>query len=149
MHQFAGRTGLLAQEYAGITAAFEAFAVSLNEGRYYEAHEDLEAIWYPRRFEQSDEVRLWKGFINAAVSFELIKRGRSYPSLRAWNTYCKYRSLLGSLVSPYKELYVTIARLIENHDFRLRGNGEYSNHQEETDVRIFRGDGVSPRVQAV
>ncbi len=79
-------------------------------------------MWYPRRFEEDDEVRLWKGFINAAVSFELIKRGRPGPSLRAWGNYCKYRPLIGSVVAERKELYVRIADIIEQHDSRLRRN---------------------------
>lgn len=112
----------MAQESADIAAAFEAFRLSISEGRYYEAHEDIEALWYPRRFEDNDEVRLWKGFINAAVSFELIKRDRPKPSLIAWNTYCKYSSLLGEFETPHYPLYVTISEFIEKHDFYLRGN---------------------------
>ena len=54
--------------------ALENFIVSLNEERFYDAHEDLEAIWFPRRFEDDDEIKLLKGFINAAVSFELHKK---------------------------------------------------------------------------
>jgi hypothetical protein len=112
----------LAQVSQSITEAFGAFERSLAEGRYYDAHEDLETIWFPRRFEDHDEVKLWKGFINAAVSFELIKRGRPNPSETAWQTYLKYLPLLESLVTPHKELYVRIAEVIEQLDSRLRGN---------------------------
>jgi len=105
----------LAQEHAGITEAFSAFENSIRGGFYYEAHEDLETLWHPRRFEDDDEVRLWKGFINAAVSFELIKRGRPRPSETAWRTFCKYRSLLGTFESPHYPLYVTMAQMLETH----------------------------------
>lgn len=108
----------MAQESAGIKEACEAFVCSLEEGRYYDAHEDLEHLWFPRRFEDDDEVKLWKGFINAAVSFELIKRGRLEASQRAWLNYLKYSPLLASLVTPHKELYVKISTIIE----RQRGN---------------------------
>jgi hypothetical protein len=104
----------LAQESAGITEACEAFALSFIEERYYDAHEDLEPLWFPRRFEESDEVKLWKGFINAAVSFELIKRGRLKPSEIAWQTYLKYSHLLENLVTPHKELYVKMIQIIES-----------------------------------
>jgi hypothetical protein len=104
----------LAQKFSDITAAFAAYACSIQEERFYDAHEDLEHLWYPLRFEDDDEVRLWKGFINAAVSFELIKRGRPKPSEVAWKTYLKYFSLLENLVTPHKELYVKIAELINN-----------------------------------
>ncbi|MCK9371939.1 MAG: DUF309 domain-containing protein [Sulfuricurvum sp.] len=103
----------MAQEFDPLVDGCEAFLLSIREGRYYDAHEDFEVLWYPRRFEDNDEVRLWKGFINAAVSFELIKRERPGPSRTAWNTYRKYCRLLGSFETPYYPLYVTIIRLIE------------------------------------
>jgi hypothetical protein len=108
----------LAQELTGITKACDAFVLSIQEGRYYDAHEDLEPLWYPHRFENNDEVWLWKGFINAAVSFELIRRGRKAPSEKAWQTYLKYRPLLETLVTSHKELYVKITQILEQQ----RGN---------------------------
>lgn len=106
----------MAQEFTSITTitqACKAFVKSLEEERYYDAHEDLEQLWFSRRFEDDDEVRIWKGFINAAVYFELIKRGRMEASEKAWKNYQKYSPLLESLVTPHKELYVKIAQLIE------------------------------------
>lgn len=112
----------MAQEFTGITEAFDAFALSLIEGRYYDAHEDLEPLWYPHRFEDNDEVRLWKGFINAAVSFELIKRGRTNASEIAWQTYLKYRVILDPLITPHKELYVTIDALIHTRRIQCQNS---------------------------
>jgi hypothetical protein len=103
----------LAQESPTITCACEAFLESLQEERYYDAHEDLEALWFPRRFEDDDEVKLWKGFINAAVSFELIKKGRPKPSETPWNTYLKYVVLLEGLETKHYELYVTMVQFIQ------------------------------------
>ena len=103
----------MAQAFEGITDSCEAFVCSLEEGRYYDAHEDFEHLWYPRRFEENDEVKLWKGFINAAVSFELLKRNRPIASERAWKTYLKYRPRLEDIVTPHKQLYVTIVQTIE------------------------------------
>lgn len=114
----------MAQEHESITEitnACEAFVRSLEEGRYYDAHEDLEAIWFPRRFDDDDEVRVWKGFINAAVSFELIKRGRPKPSEAAWQNYLKYCVLLEKLETEHYEMYVRIVKIIEKQDSRLRG----------------------------
>lgn len=112
----------MAQEFTGITEAFNAFTLSLTEGRYYDAHEDLEPLWYPHRFEDNDEVKLWKGFINAAVSFELIKRGRPKPSEIAWQTYLKYRVILDTLITPHKELYVTIDILIHTRRMQCQNS---------------------------
>jgi len=85
----------------------DVFCLCLDEERFYDAHEALEEVWFPRRFEDDQEVKLIKGFINAAVSFELTKRGRSSPATRAWKNYEKYRPILNTLVSvnvPYYEL---------------------------------------------
>jgi len=109
----------LAQESSTITGACEAFLQSLQDERYYDAHEDLEALWFPRRFEQDDEVNVWKGFINAAVCFELIKKGRPKPSETPWKTYLKYVVLLEGLETEHKELYVTMVQFIEQQRGRL------------------------------
>jgi hypothetical protein len=114
----------LAEKLTRITEAFDAFALSITEGRYYDAHEDLEVIWFPRRFEENDEVKVWKGFINAAVCFELIKKGRPKPSEIAWKTYLKYHALLGTFETVHYEMYVRIVKIIEKLDSRLRGNDE-------------------------
>lgn len=103
----------MAQEFTNLSKAFEAFECSLQEGRYYDAHEDLEPLWFVRRFENDDEVRLWKGFINAAVSFELIKRGRYVPSKKAWSTYQKYLPLMESADSHRYPIYARMATIIE------------------------------------
>jgi len=90
----------------------------LREKRYYDAHEAIEELWFPRRFEKSDEIKLLKGFINAAVSFELIKRQRIKPSQKAWSTYIKYRPLLYKISSPFLNEYHSIARDIEYKKYK-------------------------------
>lgn len=104
----------MAQESTGITTACEAYERSLSEGRYYDAHNDLEQLWFPRRFDKDDEVLLWKGLINAAVSFELIKRGRQEAAEKAWETYLKYSPLLANVVASRKGLYVKMIQTIEH-----------------------------------
>ena len=81
------------------------FVHCLDEKRFYDAHEVLEALWFAKRFENSNEVKLIKGFINAAVSFELIKRGRHAPSKKAWLNYLKYRQYLFKTKSKKVKLY--------------------------------------------
>ncbi len=89
------------------------FMEHLEGERFYDAHESLESIWFPRRFEDNDEVRLLKGFINAAVSFELIKRGRPGPSERVWGNYLKYLPLLQTVQSEWEAEYRLIVQKIE------------------------------------
>jgi hypothetical protein len=89
------------------------YILCLNEKRYYDAHEALEEIWFPRRFENNNEMRLLKGFINASVSFELLKRGRVNPAKKAWANYLKYRPLLYRVNSKFLNQYNSISRQIE------------------------------------
>ncbi|WP_457748458.1 DUF309 domain-containing protein [Sulfurimonas sp.] len=89
------------------------FTLCLQEKRFYDAHEALEAAWFPRRFEKNKEVKLLKGFINAAVSFELIKRGRDKQSKKVWANYLKYRPYLFEIDSQYQNSYYQLSRLVE------------------------------------
>jgi len=91
------------------------YRVAIDEKRYYDAHEAIEELWFPRRFEECNELKLLKGFINAAVSFELTKRQREKPSQKAWATYIKYRPLLYKIKSPFLNEYHGISRHIEAH----------------------------------
>ncbi len=90
------------------------FTLCLNEERFYDAHEALEEIWFPRRFEDNNEVKLLKGFINASVSFELYKLGREPQSKKVWKNYLKYRPLLYKVDSLYINYYHAIARHVES-----------------------------------
>jgi cell shape-determining protein MreC len=70
--------------------------------QFFEAHEALEEFWFPKRKEKSSYVLIIKGFINAAVAFELKKRGRLNSAKRVWQTYTKFMQLL--LKEPNSEL---------------------------------------------
>ncbi|MDD5372875.1 MAG: DUF309 domain-containing protein [Sulfurimonas sp.] len=89
------------------------FIQNLRDEKFYDAHDDLESIWFARRFEESDEIKLLKGFINASVSFELLKRGKAEPSQKVWKNYLKYRDLVHSVNSPYIDKYYQIIEEIE------------------------------------
>ena len=99
--------------YTKHTQLLVEYTKCIENAEYYEAHEKLEEIWYPRRFENNNEMKLLKGFINAAVCFELIKRGRHKPSQRAWKNYLKYRPLLYKVHSPLLNEYHNLARKLE------------------------------------
>lgn len=90
------------------------FVKCLDEQRFYDAHESIEVLWFPKRFENCDETKLLKGFINAAVSFELKKRGKEESSKKVWKNYLKYRPLLYKIDSKHLNKYHKIARYIEH-----------------------------------
>ena len=87
----------------------------LQQHKFYEAHEALEELWFPRRFEKDPEVLFLKGCINASVSFELHKRGRKARAKKVWATYLKYRQLLFKLNTPHLNTYYQLTRAIEYH----------------------------------
>ena len=92
----------------------EEFELCLVEERFYDAHEALEEIWFPRRFENSAEMSLLKGFINAAVSFELVKRQRIAQSKKVWKNYLKYRQLLFKTETQHLNRLYQLSRFIED-----------------------------------
>ena len=96
-----------------IDKQIRAYKICFKEERYFDAHEALESIWFPRRFEESSEVKLLKGLINAAVSFELFKRGRMPQSKKVWANYLKYRQELFRTNSKYLNDYYKLTRFVE------------------------------------
>jgi len=95
------------------TVYLDRFVLCLDQERFYDAHEALEEVWFPRRFEDDNEMNLVKGFINAAVSFELTKRGRPNPATKAWGNYEKYRQLLEAFTSFNTPYYEKLALRVE------------------------------------
>ncbi|MFA5233486.1 MAG: DUF309 domain-containing protein [Sulfurimonas sp.] len=91
----------------------ELFIQNLQSENFYDAHEDLEVLWYERRFEESDEVKLIKGFINASVSFELRKKGKIEASQKVWNNYLRYKDLINKIDSQHVEKYHQIIKVID------------------------------------
>ena len=85
----------------------------LQEERFYDAHEALEALWFPRRFEKSSDVKLLKGLINAAVSLELLKRNRTSQSKKVWANYLKYRQELFKTAPHQRNTYYQLTRIVE------------------------------------
>lgn len=95
------------------------FIQELDEERFYDAHESLEVIWFPRRFEDSNEIKLLKGFINASVCFELVKKGRKEPAKKVWKNYLKYKPLLHKVESEHQAEYHSISLHIDEAKNKL------------------------------
>jgi len=107
------------EEYERLINQFISY---INATKYYEAHEALEEIWFPRRFEDDIEMKLIKGFINAAVSFELIKRGRPEASQRVWKNFEKYVILRESVQSPHNGRYEELEQFLRTKKSELTSN---------------------------
>jgi len=91
----------------------------LNNDLFFEAHEALEELWFPLRFEKDDEIRLIRAYINAAVSFELVKRGREKSGLKPWGFFNQNRHLIKSVNATYRPYYEEIYTIIISTQKRL------------------------------
>ena len=76
---------------------FEKFKKNLRDKNFYDAHEDLEELWFPKRFEKTNEVLFLKGLINSAVCFELFKQNKIPQANKVWKNYLKYKDLINHL----------------------------------------------------
>ncbi len=85
------------------------------EHKFFEAHEVLEEFWFPRRKDKSKEVLIVKGFINAAVSFELKKRGREKNSRKVWQVYLKFSQLIDTYDIEFKELKIFVEKFAKSY----------------------------------
>ena len=89
--------------------AFEEFKSLITQKKYYEAHEILEEIWHPLRKSLHPDRDIIRGFINAAVSLELKKRGRN-NYLKVWQTYEKHKLKINN-----NSLYVELAIFLDKN----------------------------------
>ncbi len=86
---------------------FNKFKQLILKEEYYKAHEVLEEIWHPMRKSLHPDRDIIRGFINAAVSLELKKRGKN-NYLKVWKTYQKHK-----LKIKENKLYLKMAIFID------------------------------------
>lgn len=63
--------------------AIKEYLKLIEEEEYFEAHEVMEEAWHPLRLKKHPLANLAKGFINAAIGFEHIKRDRKNAKIKA------------------------------------------------------------------
>jgi len=76
----------------------------VKRGEYYDAHEVLEEVWFPRRKQRDDLTLALKGLINGCVALELIRRGKMERAQRVWRTFLKYENLMGGELQEAKRV---------------------------------------------
>jgi len=91
--------------------ALEIFIRDLEEGRFYDAHEDMESYWHTIRKTDHPLKNLCKGFINGATAFELIRLERYEAASRVWKTHKKYLPLLQEGIEGY-ELFLKADKIL-------------------------------------
>ncbi len=97
----------------------QAFIALLKADAFFEAHEALELLWFPIRHHETAEVRLLRAYINAAVSFELIKRGRAQSSLKPWGFFLRHKRLIKEVPKTHHMHYQKLHDAILNIHHKL------------------------------
>jgi hypothetical protein len=92
----------LNKEYR-LKEALEEYLILLNKEQYFDAHEVLEEAWHPLRKANHPLKNLVKGLINAAVSFEHLKRNRSDAQRKAATVYRSFERHKHLLVEGIEE----------------------------------------------
>ena len=88
---------------------FEDFKSLISDGKFFESHEVLESLWHQLKKSNHPDKNIIRGFINSAVSMELVKRGRLEPAKRVWTTYEKYKSLIND-----NPLYLDMVKFLDD-----------------------------------
>ena len=87
--------------------ALEKYLILLKKEQYFDAHEVLEEAWHPLRKANHPLKNLVKGLINAAVSFEHLKRNRTDAKRKAttvYKSFQKHKHLLVEGIEEYELL---------------------------------------------
>jgi predicted metal-dependent hydrolase len=95
------RTSTVRHEAAN---GYHAFFHCFNSGRFYEAHDVLEAVWLPLRLEEDGDF--FKGLIQLAGAFVHVQKGRFAP---ATSLLRRARFHLEPYPTPHRGLSVTTA----------------------------------------
>jgi len=73
-----------------LEGALKTYLKLLDEEEYFEAHEVMEEAWHPLRLKKHPLANLAKGYINAAITFEHIKRNRKNVKQKAKKVLASY-----------------------------------------------------------
>lgn len=73
-----------------LEGALKVYLKLLDEEEYFEAHEVMEEAWHPLRLKKHPLANLAKGYINAAITFEHIKRNRKNVKKKAQTVIVSY-----------------------------------------------------------
>jgi len=93
----------LNKEYR-LKEALEEYLILLNKEQYFDAHEVLEEAWHPPLRKANHPLKnLLKGLINAAISFEHLKRNRSDAKRKASTVYKSFEKHKHLLVEGIEE----------------------------------------------
>lgn len=106
-----------------LEGALKSYLRLLNEGAYFDAHEVLEEAWHPLRLKKDTLANLLKGFINAAIAFEHIKRNRKNVHVKAQKVIASYERYKG-LILPEIRCYALFIQAEQKIEVLKKQNSE-------------------------
>ena len=89
------------------------FIEDVKNERFVEAHEVLESSWKELKKTNKEEANLQKGLINATTAIALKLKGKEKGAYMVWETYLKYKPLIGSVKSDLSEKYKIAEKILE------------------------------------
>ena len=97
-----------------MTQTITYFITAVTEDRFVEAHEILEHSWkILKKEDKREEALLQKGLINGTTAIGLHLRGKTDGARRVWQTFEKYRPLIGTVESELTPLYREAEALLD------------------------------------
>ena len=111
-----------------LEGALEKYYELMQKGAFFEAHEVLEEAWHPLRLRQDPLANLVKGFINAAIALEHLKRARPQSQQRAKRvvaSYYRHAHLLTPTIrhaSLFQKADTYIAKQLALHQLHIPSN---------------------------
>jgi hypothetical protein len=102
-----------------IAHALDEASLLIEQKCYFKAHEVLEGAWIEAKKVSHPQTLLLKGLINAAISFEHIKRNRSHSlksSRITIQSYERYKSHLMKGIDNY-DRFKRVQIQIEDHSY--------------------------------
>lgn len=89
---------------------------------FHEAHEVFEGYWFESRHDKTAIIYTIKGFINAAVSFELFKRGKISQSDKVWKNYMRLIKIEQISNSTTMEKFTELKYFLDDYNIKLKNN---------------------------
>ncbi len=97
-----------------MTQTITNFITAISEDRFIDAHEILEHSWkILKKEDKREEALLQKGLINGTTAIGLHLKGKTQGAQRVWQTFEKYRPLIGTVESELTSLYQEAEALLD------------------------------------
>ena len=85
----------------------------IKNEKFVEDHEVLESSWKELKKTNTEEANLQKGLINGTTAIALKLKGKEKGAYMVWETYLKYKPLIGSVKSDLSEKYKIAENILE------------------------------------